>query len=102
MWPDQHAIFLAIMLVLAGISQLVSPAIGYVCDRTFTRFGRRLPFILGGNLVLFLCLGAMFLARTYRYGWWYLLLLFVAVTALNVSDFTMRPPRPLLQPHPAA
>ena len=50
MWPDQHAIFLAIMLVLAGISQLVSPAIGYVCDRTFTRFGRRLPFILGGNL----------------------------------------------------
>ncbi|KAJ1474043.1 hypothetical protein T484DRAFT_1833881, partial [Baffinella frigidus] len=58
LWPTQHAIFLAVMLVIAGVTQLVSPAVGYVCDRTYTRMGRRLPFILGGNLVLFLCLGA--------------------------------------------
>jgi MFS family permease len=85
MFEEQHAIFLAVMLALAGMSQLVSPAAGYWSDRTCHWMGRRMPYILLGNLVLFLCMGAMFLARTYMYGYTYLLLLLVAVIALNVA-----------------
>jgi hypothetical protein len=43
------------------------------------------PYSLLGNFVLFLCLGAMFLARTYLYGYAYLGLLLAAVVALNVA-----------------
>ena len=64
MFADQHAIFLAVMLALAGMSQLISPLAGYYSDRTCSRMGRRVPYILVGNLVLFLCMGAMWLART--------------------------------------
>ncbi|EKX41130.1 hypothetical protein GUITHDRAFT_164484 [Guillardia theta CCMP2712] len=85
MFNESHAIFLAVMLVIAGVSQLISPAAGYWSDRLISRMGRRMPFILGGNLVLFLSLGCMYLARTYLYGYTYLLLLFVAVLALNVA-----------------
>lgn len=85
MFEEQHAIFLAVMLALAGVSQLVSPAAGYYSDRCTHRMGRRMPYILTGNLVLFLCLGAMFLARTYLYGYLYLALLLAAVISLNVA-----------------
>ena len=61
MFADQHAIFLAVMLALAGMSQLISPLAGYYSDRTCSRMGRRVPYILVGNLVLFLCMGAMWL-----------------------------------------
>jgi hypothetical protein len=44
-----------------------------------------MPYILLGNFLLFLCLGAMFLARTYLYGYTYLALLLAAVVALNVA-----------------
>jgi hypothetical protein len=37
MFEEEHAIFLAVMLALAGVSQLVSPAAGYVSDRTCSR-----------------------------------------------------------------
>jgi Na+/melibiose symporter-like transporter len=73
------------MLALAGVSQLVSPAAGYFSDRTCHWMGRRMPYIMLGNLILFLCLGAMFLARTYLYGYAYLALLLAAVVALNVA-----------------
>jgi len=85
MFEEQHAIFLAVMLALAGVSQLVSPAAGYMSDRTCHWMGRRMPYILLGNLTLFLCLGAMFLARTYLYGYTYLALLLAAVISLNVA-----------------
>jgi MFS family permease len=85
MFEEQHAIFLAVMLALAGVSQLVSPAAGYYSDRCCHWMGRRMPYILTGNMVLFLCLGAMFLARTYLYGYLYLALLLAAVIALNVA-----------------
>mmetsp|Transcript_16320 Transcript_16320/g.32651 ORF Transcript_16320/g.32651 Transcript_16320/m.32651 type:complete len:469 (+) Transcript_16320:296-1702(+) len=85
MFEQQHAIFLAVMLVLAGVSQLISPAAGYASDRTQHSMGRRMPFVLSGNVVLFICLGCMYLARTYLYGYVYLVLLFLAIVALNVA-----------------
>ena len=85
MFADQHAIFLAVMLALAGMSQLISPLAGYYSDRTCSRMGRRVPYILVGNLVLFLCMGAMWLARTNLHGYAYLFLLLIAVIALNVA-----------------
>jgi hypothetical protein len=33
MFPEQHAVFLAVMLLLAGVSQLVAPVAGYFSDR---------------------------------------------------------------------
>jgi hypothetical protein len=57
-----------------------------VCGYVYVyRLGRRMPYILLGNFLLFLCLGAMFLARTYLYGYTYLALLLAAVVALNVA-----------------
>jgi len=85
MFEQEHAVFLAVMLVLAGVSQLVSPAAGYASDRCTAAMGRRMPFVLLGNLVLFICLGCMYLARTYLYGYVYLFLLFIAIVALNVA-----------------
>eukprot|EP00961_Rhodomonas_salina_P296298 3936216-Rhodomonas_salina.2 len=78
MFEQNHAVFLAVMLVLAGVSQLVSPAAGYWSDRCTAAMGRRMPFVLLGNLVLFICLGLMYLARTYLYGYLYLFLLYDA------------------------
>jgi len=85
MFEQNHAVFLAVMLVLAGVSQLVSPAAGYWSDRCTAAMGRRMPFVLLGNLVLFICLGLMYLARTYLYGYLYLFLLFIAIVALNIA-----------------
>ena len=57
-----------------------------ICKKQYVyRLGRRMPYILLGNFLLFLCLGAMFLARTYLYGYTYLALLLAAVVALNVA-----------------
>jgi len=85
MFAEDHAIFLAVMLMLAGISQLISPLAGYCSDRDTHRMGRRLPYILGGNAVLLCMIGCLYLARTFMYGWTYLGLLLVAIVALNVA-----------------
>jgi len=85
MFKGNEAIALAAMLVLGGISQLISPVAGYSSDRCSHRWGRRIPFILSGNSILFISLGCMYLARTYLYGYSYMMLLFVAMLSLNVA-----------------
>ena len=85
MFEEDHAVYLAVMLAVAGISQLISPLAGYCSDRDTHRMGRRLPYILGGNAVLLCMIGCLYLARTFMYGWAYLALLLVAIIALNVA-----------------
>ena len=85
MFEDDHAVFLAVMLALAGISQLISPLAGYCSDRDTHRMGKRIPYILGGNAVLLCMIGCLYLARSYMYGWAYLGLLLIAIVALNVA-----------------
>mmetsp|Transcript_17511 Transcript_17511/g.44067 ORF Transcript_17511/g.44067 Transcript_17511/m.44067 type:complete len:513 (-) Transcript_17511:42-1580(-) len=85
MFEGNEAIALAAMLVLGGISQLISPVAGYSSDRCAHKWGKRMPFILAGNATLFVCLGCMYLARTYLYGYSYMVLLFFAMLSLNVA-----------------
>jgi len=85
MFEGSHAVALAAMLVLGGISQLVAPVAGYWSDRTTSSMGRRMPYILMGNVTLFTSLGFMYLARTYMYGKVYMMLLLVAMISLNVA-----------------
>jgi len=85
MFKGSEAIALAAMLVLGGISQLISPVAGYSSDRCAHRWGKRVPFILSGNATLFVSLGCMYLARTYLYGYSYMVLLFIAMLSLNVA-----------------
>jgi hypothetical protein len=47
--------------------------------------GRRLPYILGGNAVLLCMIGCLYLARSFLLGWVFLLLLLIAIVALNVA-----------------
>jgi MFS family permease len=47
---------IALVLSLAGITGLiVPPSVGYLSDRTFTRFGRRTPYIIFGILGALIC-----------------------------------------------
>jgi hypothetical protein len=57
LFPEQHAMFLAAMLGCAGLSQLASPFSGYMSDRETSRWGRRIPYLLGGNVVLLVMIG---------------------------------------------
>ena len=84
MFGELRSVYLAAMLALTGVSQLVSPLAGYASDRTTSRLGRRLPYILGGNAVLLVALIALYLSRTWLWGYAYLVSLFVATLALNV------------------
>jgi len=85
LFPEQHAMYLAAMLGAAGLSQLVSPFVGYMSDRETNPLGRRMPYLIGGNAVLLVMIGALYVARTLRMGHAYLLLLLVAIIALNVA-----------------
>ena len=49
--------YISLVLSLAGVSAcIVGPLIGYLSDRTPTRFGRRAPYVVGGMLAAALCL----------------------------------------------
>lgn len=51
---------IALVLSLAGITGcLVPPVVGYLSDRTHTRFGRRSPYIFIGMLGLLLCVAVL-------------------------------------------
>ena len=48
---------ISLVLSLAGVAGcLVPPVVGYLSDRTATRFGRRKPYIFCGFLGVFLCI----------------------------------------------
>ncbi|MBI5118580.1 MFS transporter, partial [Candidatus Poribacteria bacterium] len=48
---------ISLVLSLAGVTGcLVPPVVGYLSDRSFTRFGRRKPYIFAGFLGVFVCL----------------------------------------------
>lgn len=51
---------ISLVLSLAGVTGcLIPPVIGYLSDRTRSRFGRRAPYIVGGMLGGALCLAAL-------------------------------------------
>jgi MFS family permease len=51
---------ISLVLSLAGVSGcIVGPVVGYLSDRTKSRFGRRAPYVVGGMLSVALCLLAL-------------------------------------------
>jgi MFS family permease len=47
---------ISLVLSLAGVTGLIiPPAVGYLSDRTSTRWGRRSPYIVGGALAVLIC-----------------------------------------------
>eukprot|EP01134_Creolimax_fragrantissima_P003865 CFRG3865T1 len=51
LWPEKHAVMLAIFLGVCGVSQLSGPIAGYFSDRCTSLYGRRRPFMLHGSIV---------------------------------------------------
>ena len=48
LWPSANSLFLGIMLVTIGVSQLICPAAGYMSDNWNSKWGRRRPFLILG------------------------------------------------------
>ena len=68
MFGEQRSLYLAVMLGLCGASQLVCPMVGYASDRTRLQIGRRMPYILFGNLATLISIGLLYIARTALWG----------------------------------
>ena len=85
MFAEQRSLYLAVMLALTGISQLVCPMIGYASDRTRMRMGRRMPYILFGDAAALVSLGMLYLARTELWGSAYLVSILAAILSLNIA-----------------
>lgn len=59
-------LLISVVLSLSGVTGcLVPPVIGYLSDRTSSRFGRRAPYIVGGMLAAAVCLLALPRAGTF-------------------------------------
>jgi MFS family permease len=81
---------ISLVLSLAGLAGCVVPlAVGYLSDRSFTRFGRRKPYIFLGFLGVFLCLlglprAAGFGMVALLSGWMYFALRFAETPYLSL------------------
>lgn len=66
MFPDNKENALALLMTIGGIFQAIgSLAGGFLSDRTHSRFGKRLPWILGGNAVAITALLVTSIAPSY-------------------------------------
>ena len=80
----RHAVMLGIMLGCTGVSQLISPAIGYISDRSTSRRGRRRPLLVAGGVLA--CLGSlsMLATRTIQLRYFYIASLTVTILGMNI------------------
>mmetsp|Transcript_25437 Transcript_25437/g.64671 ORF Transcript_25437/g.64671 Transcript_25437/m.64671 type:complete len:433 (-) Transcript_25437:354-1652(-) len=85
LFREQHAMMLGVMLGCTGVTQLISPAIGYLSDRSTSRYGRRRPLMVMGAIIS--CAGnvAMLFAREYQLRGMFLAALTTAIAGLNIS-----------------
>lgn len=66
MFPDNKENALALLMTIGGIFQAIgSLAGGFLSDRTHSRFGKRLPWIVGGNAVAIAALLVTSIAPSY-------------------------------------
>jgi MFS family permease len=75
---------ISLVLSLGGLCGcVVAPIAGYLSDRTVTRFGRRMPYLLVGTIGLSLCLVVMPHAATF---WMAFLIASVMVLSITIAD----------------
>ena len=84
LFRDQHAMMLGVMLGCTGITQLLSPAVGYLSDRSLSPYGRRRPLMVLGGVVA--CVGnvAMLATRELRLRYMFIAALTIAISGLNI------------------
>lgn len=73
------------------VATLTQPIIGYLSDRTRSRWGRRLPYLLAGTLLVLVALGALATASSFA-------LVFAAVLLLQLGSNTVQGPWQALIP----
>lgn len=91
---------------LAGTSLLIGkiwdgindPLIGFLSDRTQTKWGRRRPFLLGGSIFGFLFMGLMFSAPPIRHQGFLFIYLTLLYCLLNTAYTFMNIPYAALLP----
>eukprot|EP00471_Norrisiella_sphaerica_P005988 CAMPEP_0184487760 /NCGR_PEP_ID=MMETSP0113_2-20130426/10318_1 /TAXON_ID=91329 /ORGANISM="Norrisiella sphaerica, Strain BC52" /LENGTH=390 /DNA_ID=CAMNT_0026870163 /DNA_START=429 /DNA_END=1598 /DNA_ORIENTATION=- len=91
MFPERKGEMLGIMLGIAGVSQLICPLVGYFSDRCRMSVGKRVPFLLGGAVLVVLgLLGMMWARNAGPTPSIYISALFIALLGLNImySAFT--------------
>jgi MFS family permease len=86
LWPEKHALLLAVFLAICGVSQLSGPVAGYFSDRgAHPSFGgRRRPFMAAAGAVGLPSLLALRAASAAENLAAYLALFLLAMLALNV------------------
>ena len=86
----KHAMMLGVMLGCTGITQLISPAVGYLSDRSTSRHGRRRPLMCCGAVIS--CAGniAMLCAREYELRYTFIAALTAAIAGLNIRFVSPR------------
>ena len=85
LFRESHAMMLGVMLGCTGVTQLISPIVGYVSDRSTSRHGRRRPLLITGAMVA--CAGcmAMLMARERLLRYAYIGALTCAIAGMNIS-----------------
>jgi hypothetical protein len=99
LFRDQHAMMLGVMLGCTGITQLLSPAVGYLSDRSLSPYGRRRPLMVLGGVVA--CVGnvAMLATRELRLRYMFIAALTIAISGLNIRCAHRQSCVPLLTLH---
>lgn len=85
LFSDRHAMMLGVMLGCTGVTQLIGPAIGYLSDRSTSRFGRRRPLLVAGAVIA--CIGcvAMRVAHELIFPRCFIAALTASIGGLNIS-----------------
>lgn len=84
LWPEKHAMLLAMFLVICGVSQLSGPIAGFFSDRCTSPYGRRRPFLLFSGLLGIPSLYVLRYASMSHNVYLYVGTFFIAMLSVNV------------------
>lgn len=84
LYADRHPVMLGFMLACTGVTQLISPVVGYISDRNTSQWGRRRGLMVGGTVAA--CAGSfgMWYSREHQLGPAYICSLTLCVFGVNV------------------
>jgi len=85
LFPANAPIALGCLMGIVGLSQLVCPLAGKWSDGHVSKWGKRRPFIHGGNLITSISVMIMWYASAFNLGWLFAWALLSAMLALNVA-----------------